>query len=84
MKCVSLASGLYIYNPGKNISRKIKESSKIGQDQKILIFVFAYFLSASANIFFPQGRLDTKKTMSSCSFEFILLFFNYSILKKNS
>lgn len=42
-----------IYNPVPNISRKVKKSSKGRHlNQKILISVFKYFLSAIAKIYF--------------------------------
>ena len=31
-------------NPAQNIWKKVKKSSKIGQDQRTLISAFAYFL----------------------------------------
>ena len=34
---------LNIYNPEQNIWNKIKKSSKLGQDQKTLIFAFENF-----------------------------------------
>ena len=36
----------FIYNPGKNIWQKVKESSKFRQDQKTLIAAFAQVLTA--------------------------------------
>ena len=38
------------YNPGQNILRKVKKSSKIGQDFKNLLSKFACFLTAIAKV----------------------------------
>ena len=34
----------YNYNPGQNISEKVKKSSTVSQDQKTLIAAFVYVL----------------------------------------
>ena len=47
------------YNPGQNIWEKVKKkkSSKIGQEQKSLMFAFVWFLTFIAKISFLEGRL---------------------------
>ena len=63
-----------IYNPVPNISRKVKKSSKGRHlNQKILISVFKYFLSAIAKIFAGYAGL---KVVSPCSFGIFLIFPN--------
>ena len=44
----------------QNIFRKMKKASKAKREQKILISVFAYFLSTKAKNFILQGRLATR------------------------
>ena len=39
-----------VYNPGQNISQKVKKYSKIGQDLKNVIYNFACFLTAVVNV----------------------------------
>ena len=39
-----------IYNPGKNIWKKIEKSGKTGQGKKSLISTFARFLTATAKL----------------------------------
>ena len=41
---------LYKYNPGHNISHKVKKSSKIQQDFKNLLSNFTYFLTAIVKV----------------------------------
>ena len=58
----------------QNIFRKIKKSSKVRQNQKLLISVFTYFLSTSAKCLFLQGRLGTKSPRSFGIFLIFLYF----------
>ena len=70
-----------IHNPLQNILRKIKKSSKVKQSRKNLIFVFAFFLTASAKILFLQGRLRKSCVpMQLCDFSDIVYFLR-SLLK---
>ena len=39
-----------IYNPGKNIWKKIEKSGKTGQDKKILVSTFACFVTAIVKV----------------------------------
>ena len=46
-------------NLGQNVWNKIKKSSKIGEDDKVLISI-TYFLTAIANVELLRGRLGTR------------------------
>ena len=47
----------FTYNPGQNTWSKIKKSSKIGQNLKILISAFELFLPAIVKVLFLKRRL---------------------------
>ena len=49
---------MILYDPRKNIWKREKKSSKIGQDQRNSISGFAYFLSASAKVEFLEGKMS--------------------------
>ena len=53
------------YNAGQNIRQKFKKPSKIGPEQKTLIIIFAYFLTALAKKSLIKNRL-----LENCSSQF--------------
>ena len=46
-------------NPGQKISNKTIILSKIGEDYKTLVSIYAYFFTAIVKVDFLEGRLDT-------------------------
>ena len=46
----------YNYNPGQNISEKVKKSSTVSQDQKTLIAAFVYVLPLLSKMDFYKGQ----------------------------
>ena len=49
----------------KNILKKVKKSWKIEQYQKRLASVFVYFLAATVNVLFCEGRVENKLCLPS-------------------
>ena len=65
----------FMYNPVQNIWKKVKKSSKIGQEQKSLITASAQFLIAINKIFFLEERIGTR--LFPPNFNIFLIFLNF-------
>ena len=46
------------YDPGQINWNKMEKSSKTEQNKKILISIFAFFVTAIAKVYFPEESLD--------------------------
>ena len=44
------------HNHGQNLWSDDKKSSKIGQDEEILVFIFAEFLTTNTKVLFLEGE----------------------------
>ena len=61
-------------NQWQNLLPKVRKSSKIGQDQKVLIFVFAYVLTTFTKTYFLKWKVGVSNLLWDFFFNFLISY----------